>query len=259
MPSFLHTFVATLAIGAVNALPQPQVASTLSSSPPSPTPIDNTALIASLKTDPTIISRYRRLLTTNGGQQLLPEAELAKATVFDLEESMYPIPGAQGGKTFTTSPENLPILLDTSLSVSLTTIGPCGILLPHVHPRAHEFFTVIDGTVSFGYTLEIGLLKSPTAPNPEIRGTLKKYAGTLFPHGSVHYQINTSEKCERATVLIALSSDDPGTTTVLQSPKALVNGTASMADPFGFEAVRGLVTPEVAAIVDKCLTRCGRA
>ena len=73
----------------------------------------------------------------------------------------------------------------------------------------------------------------------------------------MHYQVNT--ECESAAVLITLSSNDPGTTTVLQSPRKGQNGTVAVVDPLGFEAVRGLVTDEVAAVVDKCYAKCGKA
>jgi mannose-6-phosphate isomerase-like protein (cupin superfamily) len=37
-------------------------------------------------------------------------------------------------------------------------VGPCGVLAPHVHPRANEYFTVVEGEMDFGYITEMGLL-----------------------------------------------------------------------------------------------------
>jgi hypothetical protein len=41
--------------------------------------------------------------------------------------------------------DNFPSLADEGLSFSLYTIEPCGVNLPHVHPRASELLYLISG------------------------------------------------------------------------------------------------------------------
>ena len=42
----------------------------------------------------------------------------------------------------------LSTLPNTGSSVFLTALKPCGILLPHVHQRATEIYTVLSGTLT---------------------------------------------------------------------------------------------------------------
>jgi hypothetical protein len=111
----------------------------------------------------------------------------------------------------------------TGLGIS-TTLGfmePCGINTPHVHPRATEFLTLVEGkNLKFGYVLENGLVVGK-GKNPEIAGTLNKFEGTVFPQGSIHFQFN--DNCEKAVFVAALNSEDPGTNQVAQGFFALNN------------------------------------
>jgi hypothetical protein len=57
-----------------------------------------------------------------------------------------------------------------------------------------------------------------------------------------------------------LSSEDPGTTTILQEPN-LGNGTLGrrQVGRSDFETVRAVTPPHIAAIIDKCFARCNIA
>jgi hypothetical protein len=55
--------------------------------------------------------------------------------------------------------------------------------------------------------------------NPEIAGALKKFDGTVFPQGSIHYQFNNN--CQDATFVATLNSEDPGTSQIAQNFFAL--------------------------------------
>jgi hypothetical protein len=134
------------------------------------------------------------------------------------------------------------------MTMNYATVGPCGVLLPHVHPRANEYFVVVEGEVDFGYMPEIGLLQK-NVPSPNIVGKLKKFMGTFFPQGSIHYQLNNSTDCAPATILATLSSEDPGTTTVFQMP----SGNATRSDP---DDVRPLLPASIVSILDACNARC---
>ncbi|KAF2019192.1 hypothetical protein BU24DRAFT_476238 [Aaosphaeria arxii CBS 175.79] len=255
----MKALAAALVVGTVQALPQSGAPTPVPSASPVPmTPLpNNDDLLAKLKTDSSAIKRYQRLLTNNG-EELLGQEDLAKATVLDFQATRIPVVGSQGGSNSPAFPGNLPILLDSGLNINFATLGPCGLFLPHVHPRANEFFVVVEGEVDFGYMLEIGLLNPPAPnPNPEITGKLTKHKGTVFPQGSVHWQINDSEDCTSTAVYTFLSSDDPGSTAILQSP-AGGNGTMRkrLVDMEEVDDVRPLLPPQLADTVTKCLARC---
>lgn len=97
---FLRSILAALAFGAAKALPTVSL-----SSAPGPAPIDNSALIAMLKTDATAAQRFQQLLANNG--QPLDPKSLAAATVFDFAKNRTPAPGTQGGSLNTVGFEYL--------------------------------------------------------------------------------------------------------------------------------------------------------
>jgi hypothetical protein len=124
-----------------------------------------------------------------------------------------------------------------------------------VHPRANEFFIVVDNELDFGTRVEIGLFGS-FSPSPEFTGKMTKNSGTLFPQGSVHYQLNDSPNCKESTFVTFLGSEDPGTTTVLQEPVG--NGTVGrrQVGRSEFEMIRPIVPPHIVGALDKCFARC---
>ncbi|CAI6274596.1 unnamed protein product [Periconia digitata] len=223
---------------------------------------DNTALFEKLTTAPTEIRRWRELFTKDG-KELLGSEELSAATTFDFNTETGPetvVVGTQGGQPHTAEVDTFPFLYGSGLTMTYGVIGPCGVFLPHVHPRANEFFVVTDGQVQFGTELEIGLLGG-MIPSPEISGTIKTNMGTLFPQGSIHYQVNTHPECKSTTFYAAQSSENAGSTTVLQDPTR-GNGTTvkslgrRLVGAEDFERVRGLLSSRIVGIVEECLARC---
>lgn len=91
-PTIFKAIIATLAFGTVHAFPQPKALVPRAVDDGT----DNSEVIAGLKSDATTIKRFRRLLT-NGGQELINDADLAKATIFDFNKGGTPAPGGQGG------------------------------------------------------------------------------------------------------------------------------------------------------------------
>jgi hypothetical protein len=152
--------------------------------------------------------------------------------------------------------EQFPFLIQSGISAAMATVGPCGFVIPAVHPRANEYFVTVDGEFLFGTTLETGLLS--TGATPEIDGKLSKYQGTLFPQGSIHYQINNSSDCTPSTFFSAFSSEDFGATVVLNSPP-VSNGTAvtkRIASGDDLDGLRPVTPAKILSIVDQCLARC---
>ncbi|KAJ4351643.1 uncharacterized protein N0V89_006986 [Didymosphaeria variabile] len=240
-------FIAAFALGITSAYPTPMGNS----------PNDNTDLIARLITTPTQIKRYRKLLTDDSGNKLLTGDRLTNATIWDFQQNGDAIPGGQGGSASSANLETFPYLINSGVTLTMGTLGPCGLFLPHVHPRANEFFVVTEGEVDFGTLLELGLYEN-LAPNPEIGGKLTKNKGTLFPKGSVHYQVNNNPECKPATIYATLTSEDAGSTPILMDPQP-GNATVGMrkrVDAGDFESVRPVTPPHIAKVVDECLARC---
>jgi mannose-6-phosphate isomerase-like protein (cupin superfamily) len=240
-------FITGFALGITNAFPTPMGSS----------PNDNTNLIAQLMTTPTQIKRYRKLLTDESNNKLLQGDQLINATIWDFEQNGDAVPGGQGGSASSANLETFPYLINSGVTVTKGTLGPCGIFLPHVHPRADEFFVVTEGEVDFGVLLELGLFEN-LAPHPEVTGKLTKNKGTLFPKGSVHYQLNNSPDCKPVTIYTTLTSEDAGSTPILMDPlpgNATV-GNAKRVNAGDFSSVRAVTPLHIAKIVDECLARC---
>ena len=103
------------------------------------------------------------------------------------------------------------------ISFTLVTLEPCGINLPHIHPRATEQIYVIEG--------EHGKLRTAFAEENGgrvISNDIGRGETTFFPTGLIHYQQNLG--CKTATFLAALSSDDPGVVTITTRFFALPSG-----------------------------------
>jgi hypothetical protein len=130
----------------------------------------------------------------------------------------------------------------------------------HVHPRATEFLTLVEGSnLSFGYVLENGLVAA--GQNPEVAGTLQKFEGTVFPQGSIHFQFNNN--CEKAVFVAGLNSEDPGTNQVAQGFFALNAGVVNATLGFpkeingkNIEEFRKMIPANLAQDIDVCLAKC---
>lgn len=85
-------------------------------------------------------------------------------------------------------------------------ISPCGMNTPHTHPRATEILYLVYGEMEAGFIEENGARF--------VKNTLTKGQGTLFPQGSIHYQINTG--CDPVLFVAALNDEDPGTSQIAQ-------------------------------------------
>ncbi|KAF2625151.1 RmlC-like cupin [Macroventuria anomochaeta] len=253
--------LAAAAFGSVQALPQSMPSSTsTAAAPPAPT-ADQSQLFRDLFSAPTAIKRFQRLLVSGQGDTLLTGDALRKLTVFSFNNAI-PAPNATGGATKAANIETFPILTGLGISTTLGFLEPCGINTPHVHPRATEFLTLVDGAnLKFGYVLENGLVGA--GQNPEIAGTLNKFEGTVFPQGSIHFQFN--DNCQKATFVAALNSEDPGTSQIAQNFFALnagvVNATLGFPktiDGKNIEEFRKYIPANLAQDVDVCLARCSK-
>jgi hypothetical protein len=262
--AIVKLFLAAIAAGSVAALPQPMEhghrwgsTATSSSFVPAPT-VDNTALIIELETAPTAIDRFQKLLLGADGK-IKPEEELQKVTVFDFNTAGTP---SAGGRAAAANVANFPILTKLGISTTMGFLGACGMNTPHIHPRATEFLTLVDGEIDFGYILENGLVDPKVSTANEITGHLTKNMGTVFPMGSIHYQVNT--ECHPATFVATLNSEDAGTSQIAQNffglNTGVVNATLGFPESLNgadIEKFRSQIPANLALGIDKCLAKCG--
>jgi hypothetical protein len=286
--SIMNILIAGLAIGSVQALPwswdepsiklpspTPMTAPVLgaepTTAPPSPAPPappappaattpNNTELFRDLFSAPTSIKRFQRLLTTGGGAPELLSAEKLKPLIaFDFNNAK-PATGAKGGATKSANIDTFPILIGQEISTTVGFLGPCGLNSPHIHPRSAEFLTVVEGAIKFGYILENGFV-APGKPS-EVSSALSKFQGTVFPMGSIHYQVN--EDCAPATFVATLNSQDPGTSTIAPNffalNKEVVSATLGFPESLDgkdIETFRKSIPANIALGIDACLRKCG--
>ncbi|KAF0895756.1 hypothetical protein E2562_014365 [Oryza meyeriana var. granulata] len=94
-----------------------------------------------------------------------------------------------------------------TLGISLARVdyAPYGLNPPHIHPRASEILTVLEGSLYVGFVTS----------NPENKlfaKVLNKGDVFVFPQGLIHFQFNYGTK--DAVALAALSSQNPGVITI---------------------------------------------
>ncbi|KAL5702671.1 hypothetical protein ACHQM5_027856 [Ranunculus cassubicifolius] len=106
-----------------------------------------------------------------------------------------------GSKITSVNVAQVPGLNTLGISMVRIDFAPWGINTPHLHPRASEILTVLEGTLFVGFVTS----------NPEnrlISKTLYKGDTFVFPMGLIHFQRNTG--CGNAVAIAALSSQNPG-------------------------------------------------
>jgi len=242
--SVVAVMAVVLSVGAAPAVTQPPRVPLVSN------PIE---IAIGLKAQPSVNDRLKKLLTDSSGKLLTGDA-LRQLTVFDYNNQAAAA-GAKGGSILLATVENFPILEELGISNAISLVEPCGLNIPHLHPRANEFFTVIDGILDTGFVMENGF-------NAEVETQLGKFQGTIFPMGSIHYQQNPT--CSPAAFVAALNSEDPGRSDIATSywmlPADVIDAALGFPETIGggnIDAWRAHLPVNLAAGVDSCLKACG--
>ena len=173
-----------------------------------------------------------------------------KAMDFKFDLNNFSFDDEAGGTIKPLDVNNMPALQGEGISYSLFNIEPCGVNLPHVHPRASELLYVIKGSNIVTSFVEENRGRT-------ITNVLNTGEATLFPQGLLHFQQNMG--CEMATYLSALNSEDPGVLTVSNRLFELqVNGVAVGLNMTVEQvlALRENVPRGPAAGQAECLRRC---
>ncbi|XP_023763355.1 putative germin-like protein 2-1 [Lactuca sativa] len=112
---------------------------------------------------------------------------------------------AMGSKGTLVTVAQLPGLNTLGISMARIDFAPWGVNPPHIHPRATEILTILEGTIQVGFITS----------NPEnrlITKVLQKGDVFVFPQGLVHFQRNVGNG--NAIGIAGLSSQNPGVNTV---------------------------------------------
>jgi len=177
--------------------------------------------------------------------------------VFDLFNAT-PELGNGGGEIRRAFVTQFPALAGQGLSYSHFILEPCGVNLPHVHPRATELLFVIGATQLRTIFLEENCGQTHCR---DVQNDLRTGQVTFFPQGLIHLEQNLG--CQNATFLSALNSEDPGVNTVTLR---LFDDTddESLATSFNLttaqiQTVRNGLPPAPTKGRAECLQRCGLA
>ncbi|KAJ7242184.1 RmlC-like cupin domain-containing protein, partial [Mycena haematopus] len=204
-------------------------------------------------TEASEVDRLSKLLKPNG--TLLTGEALRQLTVFDFNTTQNATESGKGGILLLATVDNFPILEGTGISTAVAYIEPCGLNIPHTHPRASEMLTVVEGILDTGFVQENGFAT-------EVATELGLFQATVFPMGSIHYQQNPT--CSKAMFVAGLSNEDPGrsdiATNFFMLPSAIVNATLGFPTTIGGDNIdqwRDHIPANLALGVDKCLKACG--
>ncbi|XP_058071288.1 putative germin-like protein 2-1 [Magnolia sinica] len=103
---------------------------------------------------------------------------------------------------------HLPGLNTLGISMVRVDYAPWGLISPHIHPRATEILTVMEGTLYAGFV-------TSNPDNRLIAKVLQKGDVFVFPEGLIHFQRNVGYG--NAITIAALSSQNPGVITIANS------------------------------------------
>lgn len=170
----------------------------------------NAALITTLKTAPSQVDRVKAL-----GDNF----------IFDFRGTLGVSEG-RGGKTVAANARTFPALIGNGIAMTVGYLGPCGINLPHTHPRATEFNFVASvralpsrcsdwcvdlirnvdtqGAFEAGFFMENG--------NEFVLTNVTQGMAVVFPQGAIHFEQNMN--CEPAVFVAGFNNEDPGVSTI---------------------------------------------
>jgi len=167
------------------------------------------------------------------------------------------VPGltiGKGGRNVAANTLNFPALIGHGISMTIGFIDPCGINNPHTHPRATEMLLMIEGEMRVGFFMENGARF--------IGNTLKLGQATVFPQGSIHFEVNTG--CTPATFVAAFNHQDPGVQTTATAYFGIPADVAAIGIetplPINISYVNSLITQlshNPGLGLHECYQRCG--
>lgn len=253
---FLLAGLAATAVSASPLIARQQAPPTASSAAAAPsstgvlvTPPANQALIEKLELAATSVDRFTILA-----------AEDPAHLKFDFNLAANPPANASGpppagGQVVVANRKNFPAVIDLGISNAVGFMNPCGLNTPHTHPRATEFLTLVEGdSLRTGFILENGFTLQQST-------LLSKFQGTVFPMGSIHFQLN--DNCKPAVFVAGLNSEDPGASSIANNFFAIdadivdaTLGFPKQIDQNNFAQFKANIPAPFANGIEACLKRC---
>jgi oxalate decarboxylase/phosphoglucose isomerase-like protein (cupin superfamily) len=131
-------------------------------------------------------------------------------------------------------------------------IGPCGMNLPHTHPRATEINFAVNGTFETGFFQENG---ARFITNTVVAGQV-----TIFPQGAIHFEQNLT--CDPVMFVAAFNSPDPGVQTVASAfygglPADIVGASLGGLNITTVDSLKALLPANPGLGLLECRQRCG--
>ncbi|KAL2209796.1 spherulin 1a precursor [Sarocladium strictum] len=176
-----------------------------------------------------------------------------------------------GGTIALGTAANFPALIGTEVAQAIGWVNPCGLNVPHSHPRANEWLTVVRGKLVGVLVLEandgsngdvVGKPDTVSKPEPMVNVTMNPFTGMLFPKGQTHFQFNPT--CEPAVFTAAFDSSDPGRLQVARNffsnfPDVVIEqalGDLEILDAKDIDKIRHSIPDAYAVVMEECAKRC---
>ena len=130
-------------------------------------------------------------------------------------------------------------------------LEPCGVILPHIHPRGSKGIYMISGT-----SLLVGFIQENRAPL--VLNTIGVGDATAIPRGAIHFVQNLG--CTPATELAGYNNEDPGLLTLASNmfrfPDGPLDANFDGNDNF-LNKVRESIPAYPLYLNKECRKRCG--
>jgi len=171
--------------------------------------------------------------------------------IFDFDKAVSGISVGSGGKTVAATASNFPGLINHGVAMTIGYLGPCGMNLPHTHPRATEINYSVDGDFIVGFYQENS--------GEFILNEIHKNQVAVFPKGAIHFEQNLN--CEPATFVAAFNNEDPGVLTISSGffglPATIVGATLGGLNISTIEDIRLQLEQNPGIGIAECRQRCG--
>jgi quercetin dioxygenase-like cupin family protein len=154
-----------------------------------------------------------------------------------------------GGVRAAVNTQNFPGTTSQGITVVRFEMVPCGVNVPHTHPRASELLSLISGG-----PLQVGFIDTSGNAHLDI---INPGDSTLFPRGLLHFEINLGT--ENATYISALNSQNPGTLNAAASLFAVPELTLATALNTDFSVIKQIadsISPDLTSLALSSKANC---
>ncbi|CAF0993287.1 unnamed protein product [Didymodactylos carnosus] len=173
-----------------------------------------------------------------------------KDYIFDFLNSKTGRANGTGGQAVAATSQNFPALMSNGMAMTVGYIGPCGINLPHTHPRATEMNLILEGQFQSGFY--------DFNTKSFVMNVVKKHMVSLFPRGVIHFEQNLG--CQPATFVAVFNSDVPGVLTIADGffglPAEIIGASLGDLKIQSVDDLRKYLPKNPALGIESCRRRC---